>query len=343
MSDDPRKLMEQAQARLLEEAAAIARDLAEYDRITAKYKGPPGTQPGSEPSPAAAETAVEFDGTVNGLIHGYTHHPDSQFQKVHYATRASYEHALRPVKRELGSERVEDLNRERLDRVWAKWSEGGHLVMARANVGALRRLATFGSTVLKDRACIELRVALHDMRIPTVEPRVAIELTAAQATLIRKLAHLKGRHSIALAQAFQHDCPSLGQKDVVGEWVSVNATAAPLSDVIDKGRKWLRGLRWNEIDQHWILRHPSGGEIVEIDLRDKQMVREELERLGVLPRTGPVIVNDKCNIPYTQAQFRTLWRRFADDADVPKEVKYRDSGADEESPVPHRRQRGSAR
>ena len=46
-------------------------------------------------------------------------------------------------------------------------------------------------------------------------------------------------------------------------------------------RKWLRGLRWSNIDKNLILRHTVGssGRIIEVDLRTAPMVFEELKIL----------------------------------------------------------------
>ena len=70
--------------------------------------------------------------------------------------------------------------------------------------------------------------------------------------LIIKKAHEESMSSVALAQAFQFDC-QLRQKDVIGEWVPIDE--AGVSDVIDGDEKWLRGIRWEEIDLSMVLRH----------------------------------------------------------------------------------------
>src|SRR3954465_13441337 len=91
-----------------------------------------------------------------------------------------------------------------------------------------------------------------------------------------------GWYSIALAQALQFEL-LLGQKDVIGEWVPVGEPGE--SDVVreeegheEEGQKWLRGLRWSDIDKNLILRHRVGssGRRIEVDLRTAPMVLEEL-------------------------------------------------------------------
>ena len=143
-----------------------------------------------------------------------------------------------------------------------------------------------------------------------------------------------GWHSIALAQALQYEL-LLGQKDVIGEWVPVDEPGE--SDVAQLGQKWLRGLRWSNIDKNLILRHGLGssGRRIEVDLRTAPMVIEELKILsaqpriedliGSLPNSGPVIVCDTNGMPWSTHEFRRKWRLVAKKADVPDSVTNRDS------------------
>src|SRR5712692_6038103 len=102
------------------------------------------------------------------------------------------------------------------------------------------------------------------------------------------------------------------------------------SDIFDdEGRKWLRGLRWEEIDDALMLRHAAstGRKNIEMDLKDAPMVMEELERLGIstLSSAGPVIVSEDTDLPYDAHDFRRLWREIATAAGVPPTVFNMDS------------------
>jgi hypothetical protein len=44
-----------------------------------------------------------------------------------------------------------------------------------------------------------------------------------------------------------------------------------------------------------------------------------------LPASGPVILNEICARPYSTSEFRRKWRKVADAAGLPKEVKNTDS------------------
>jgi hypothetical protein len=142
-------------------------------------------------------------------------------------------------------------------------------------------------------------------------------------------AHEMGYPSIALAQAFQTDCWQYGltQKDVIGEWVPKDE--AGLSAVLDDdGMKWLRGLRWNEIDKDLVLRHPPsrGGKIIECRLSECQLIMAEFKRLEKLPPAGPVIVSEVSWKPWQPASFRKQWRDIANACDIPRNVFNAGSG-----------------
>ena len=105
-------------------------------------------------------------------------------------------------------------------------------------------MMTFGSTLLADKDCREVKRLLHDMRFKMPKPRTE-RLTADMVVAIRREAHKLGFASIALAQAFQFDC-MFRQKDVIGEWVPISEPG--VSEIISGNEKWLKGLRWEEID-----------------------------------------------------------------------------------------------
>ena len=73
-----------------------------------------------------------------------------------------------------------------------------------------------------------------------------------------------------------------------------HSTAQGSSEITHDDMKWIRGLRWEEIDQNWILRHTiNGGKDIITDLRQKPMVMDELaKRAGARPPSGPVIVSE---------------------------------------------------
>jgi hypothetical protein len=315
-----REAMERKEARLLEQAAAIRRDMAELDRITAKYLD------GSEERPAAKRGRPRkkeqrvAEGTIAHLINCYRTDKRSPYHKLRFRTRANYDNLLAIVQKACGDEKLTDFKAQRIEQLYNEWAKRG-TSMAHGLVTMLRILFGFGATKLEDSECVGLSVVLHKMHFKTARRRTE-GMTAEHANKIRAIAWKVGQPSIALAQAFQFDC-QLRQRDVIGEWVPNSEPG--VSDVTYGNEKWLRGLRWSEINENRILRHvmSSGQKEIEIDLKLAPMVMEELAKTQ--RRDGPVIISENTGRPYTAHEFRRYWRIIADQAEVPKGVFNMDS------------------
>lgn len=267
-----------------------------------------------------------YDGTLEGLMRAYRTDPDSAYRRqVRYHTRVHYDALMSLIAREHGSEVIADLKGRVLQRWHDEWIKDGKIAVAHGKIGMLRTLFGFGTILLEDPDCARLSAALSKMRFAMPKPRT-VHLTADQANAIRAKAHEKGRPSIALAQAFQFEL-MLRQKDVIGEWVPI---AEPgISDVSSEGLKWLRGLRWEEIDANMFLTHITSKRQKEIvvNLRNAPMVLEELALLGTVPASGPIVISEWDNLPWTAPEFRRQWRLLANACGVPKTVRNMDSRA----------------
>ena len=136
---------------------------------------------------------------------------------------------------------------------------------------------------------------------------------------------------------FQFEC-RLTQKDVIGEWVpNRDPGVSAITDA--KYGKWMRGIRWSDIDENFVLRHVTSAQQkeIQIDLRQHGGVMEELRRKAdckpheplsraKLPTSVfPVIAFEETGGPYHGHQFRRVWRTIADAAQVPKNVENRNS------------------
>lgn len=268
----------------------------------------------------------QYSGTLRSLIDNYLNDKDSSYHKIRYNTRSIYANKLRRLEGEHGHELVREIKARTL-KVWhQQWTDNGLKISAgHSMIGILRTLMTFGGTILDSDECLKVKTLLSNMRFEMGKPREE-RLTAQQVEAIRAAAHAKGRHSIALAQALQFEC-MLRQKDCIGEWIPISE--GPLSDIIDGNKKWLRGLRWSEIDKSLILRHVTSkrGKKLEVDLSNAPMVVEELNLLGALPTDGPVIVSERTGLPYDATAFRRQWRDIANSAGIPKKVRNMDTRA----------------
>lgn len=275
-----------------------------------------------------------FDDTLGSLVRCYQTDPDSSYRKLRYSTRCNYDVLCARIVRDHGDVILADIKARLIQRWHEQWAEGGKVSNAHSLIAMMRTLFTFGMTLLEDEQCERLSMILHKMRFTNAKPRQE-RLTADQVIGIRLRAHAKGKGAIALAQAFQFEC-MLRQRDIIGEWIPLGELGT--SDVLVGRYKWLRGIRWNEIDENMILRHVTSKrqKMIEVDLRLAPMVIEELSAAyplfpsvgrGALPASGPVVVCPRTGLPYRAHQFRREWRELATDAGVPKHVKNMDTRA----------------
>jgi hypothetical protein len=163
------------------------------------------------------------------------------------------------------------------------------------------------------------------------KPRTVI-LTYTQAVAIIARAHAVGRGSIALAQALQFET-ALRQRDVIGEWEPGEENSSSGIKLNSpngrRNRRWANGLTWSDIGSDGVLRKltTKTGTVVEFIVRLCPLLDEEVARVPIERRIGPMIVNEKTGLPYTANTFRTVWREIADAAGVPSHVWNMDSRA----------------
>lgn len=318
--------------------AAVDADLADFDRFAVKY----GTL--KKPTPEPQQTSIVGadaiilpanasipplvpalkDGTVGSLVQMYRTSDASTYKTLRFSTRQYYDNLLKVILSSCGSDKIADLSAGDIQDYYDGWTDHGtkKQSMGHSLIAMLRIIANFGYKVLEDPACDRLSVTLHRMKFTSGKSNNE-ELTSLQANQIIDMAHKIELPSMALAQAFQFDC-GLRQKDVIGEWVPENEPGD--SYVFDLDTKWLRGLRWEEIDGN-ILRHILSveGALFELPLSKAPLVTQELARLGELPKRGPIIVSEKNGLPWRAVEYRRIWRKIADDCGIPKTVKNRHS------------------
>jgi hypothetical protein len=218
------------------------------------------------------------------LINSYRTDPDSDFLNLTYQVRKKHDGELTRLTSTHGSIQLRDVQFRTLIAWYRDARADGKIAKARSLASRLRELFRFGYLFLEDRDCHRLFDSLRNLQLE-MSPLRKVELTADHARAICRTAREHfGWHSIALAQALQFEL-LLGQKDVIGEWVPVDEPGE--SDVVRPGQKWLRGLRWSNIDKNLILRHgvSSSGRRIEVDLRTAPMVLEELKLFMAGPRT----------------------------------------------------------
>jgi hypothetical protein len=279
--------------------------------------------------------ANPFDGSLRSLINCYQTDLDSPYQKNRFHTRQGRDSLLRRIAARHGEEELRDI-KARVLLAWHKeWSgDETKLATGAAIIGQLRALFSFGATLLEDPDCERLCGVMHKMRFKGSKAR-QVSITADHANALRaKARSWFGLYSIALGQALQFE-GTLRQKDVIGEWVPLREPG--VSAVFWKGQKWLRGIVWQEIDDHLVLKHVTSKKQKEvvIDLKLAPMVLEELALMAkttpamltrdMLPATGPIITNEINAMPWSSNEYRRKWRKVADLVGIPKSIKNMDS------------------
>ena len=265
---------------------------------------------------------------VRDLIASYRTDPASSYPKLRYRSRQHNDGLCRHIERDLGGKEIGEIRTRDLILTHQQWMLRG-IAMSHGLVGMLRTLCNYGNVVLEDDDCVRLSSRMHAMRFQMAKPRT-VRITAEQVIAIRKEARRRGLYSIAQAQAFQFDC-MFRQRDVIGEWIPESEPGD--SDIHHIGFKWLRGIRWEEIDADMVLRHTTSKrqKDVEINLNLAGLVMEELRFDYLildrkrLPMSGPVIIDEQTNLPYSGHEFRRLWRIVARTVGVPDNVFNMDS------------------
>jgi hypothetical protein len=282
------------------------------------------------PPEESGEGTAADEGTVNSLIRRYETDPDSPIHKNRFKVQATYRVLLKRLATDIGQLRIADLNAERIQRIYDEWIAGGKVAMGHALIGRFRMVCHYGMKHLEDPECTRLSTILHTMRFKLPEAHVE-EMTAEHAKAIRAAAHKKGWPSIALAQAFQFEL-GLRQVDTIGEWVPLAEQGN--SEIIYGNEKWVRGLRWSQINEDLIFQHTTTNKLrkpeeIKEDLNRHPMIKDELERvrkrLGKLPTSGPLIICEATDKPFSTNEFRRKWRIIAKKAGVPDEVRNADS------------------
>jgi hypothetical protein len=264
--------------------------------------------------------------TLGRLIDEYQTHAASNYHKLRYHVRQNTKTTLRRLALTRGETPLTAIRAATVQIWYDEWATGGKVAMAHAFIAQIRTLFGFGLLMLEEKECERLCITMNKMRFRHVQPRT-VWLTAEQADSICQAAREHfGWYSLALAQAFQFEL-MFRQKDICGEWVPENEPGE--SDVRHNGLKWLRGIRWEEIDDNMMLHHVTSKrqKAIDIDLRKAPMALRELEFVTYRPTTGPIIINDVTGLPWSSNEFRRKWRLVANHVGIPKEVRNQDSRA----------------
>jgi len=278
------------------------------------------------------EKPAKETGTIRALINAFQTDPDSGYHGADYDTRRHTDALLKRIDKLAGGLKLAEMGARDIKRLYEdiRYPDGkegrdikstGHAAMTH-----FRRAFSFGVIYEIDPNCIRLKTILSEMKFPKGSARTEA-MTFRQCEDIIAAAHAAGMPSIALAQALQFDLRAR-QRDIIGLWLPVSERGISVIDHYH-GRKWLRGLRWEEISSAMFLSHPASktGKPIERDLTLYPMIVAELDRIPAEKRRGPIVVSELTGRPWKNNNFRDHWRKAATAAGVPKSVWNMDSRA----------------
>lgn len=271
-----------------------------------------------------------FGGTIRALINAYQTDKDSRYHGMSYDTRRHTDAILKRIDKLAGEKKLAAIGARDIKHLYEaiRYPEPGRDIksMAHAAMTAFRMMFSFGVVYEIDPNCARIKAVLSEMTFEMGNARTEA-MTLRQCEDIIAGAVAAGMPSIALAQALAFDLRAR-QRDIIGHWVPVSE---PGISVIPPrhGRKWLRGLRWEEISSTMFLSHPASktGKPIERDLTLYPMLMAELMKIPAEKRRGPVVISELTGRPWKNNNFRDHWRKIATAAGVPSHVWNMDSRA----------------
>ena len=272
-----------------------------------------------------------YDGTIGSLCTLFQTHKSSPYHKAKWNSQRLYDQQIKIIRTTVAARAIRALIGPDFIKWHAKWGEPAadgkppRATRAKHCMDTVRRVISFGVTLGFDD-CMRADTILGKLRFEAPPPRDQ-KLTRDQLEAVRRAAHRMRLHSIALATVLQFEL-ALRQKDCVGEWIPL---ASGDGGLVHNGRRWANGLVWSDVDADMIFRrrheNTQKGIRVEHDLKLYPTVIEELARIPRERRVGPVIISEATGEPYKHRTFTQTWRRVADAAELPPEVKNMDARA----------------
>lgn len=274
-----------------------------------------------------------FGGDLRSLVNVFQTDKDSPFHGWEYDGRMDFINHCKHIARDDGHLKLADIGARDFKRIYeeARWRGGsqeerGKVNYAHKRISALRAIFSFGMAFEIDPNCARVKAILAEMKFENGRARTE-SMTLRQCEDIIAAAHQFGFPSIALAQAIQFDW-RVRQRDVIGAWVPERERGITVTHW--HGRKWLRGMRHEEISSTLVISHPVSksrhhGKMLERDINLYPMVKTEFDRIPEDKRHGPLVVCEITGRPWRAEHFRDKWRDCATLAKVPENVWNMDS------------------
>jgi len=272
---------------------------------------------------------IKKEPTWSDLARAYVLNADSPYHSVKFNTRKTYRFDLDALDGLIGHVKLSAMNLAFFKKLYDGIRHNGdgkdHVTQAHRSISMMRRMISYGiASELK--GCSRLSEILHNTRFEQPTRRGVAMTRKHVETFVRKAVEL-GRPSLAISTALQFET-SLRQRDCIGEWIPLNDKAAKSNFVIGRA-EWGNGLTWANIDDQWRLskRTTKTGKVVSHDLTLCPIAFGLLQEIPESDRIGPVILDERAGRPYANNAFQEQWRKIANLAGIPKEIRNMDARA----------------
>lgn len=280
-------------------------------------------------SQTGAALQIKKEPTWADLTRAYMTNDDSPYHSVKYNTRKTYTFDLDALDGLIGHVKLNAMNLAFFKKLYSGIRHNGdgldHVTQAHRSISMMRRVISYG-IASEMKGCSRLAEILHNTRFeqPT---RRDVAMTREQVEAFVAKAVELNRPSLAISTALQFET-SLRQRDCIGEWTPLNEARAKSNFILGQSQ-WENGLTWANIDNQWRLskRTTKTGRVVSHDLT---LCPIAFKLLSVTPendRIGPVIIDERADRPYAPNAFQEQWRKVANLAGIPKEVRNMDARA----------------
>lgn len=276
------------------------------------------------------DTGPKFDGTLGALLSRYQTDESSPYHALKWNTKATYDSDITRLNAAAGKRMLSAIGFEDISRWYAAAKkpkaegEPERIRGARGLMTTLRIVLKYGAMAEIPHAA-RLKAIMSEMRFKAPKARTKT-ITFAQAVLVTERARENGALSIALGQALQFD-GMLRQSSVCGQWRPMAPGEDAGGRAVMNGKVWEDGVCWNDIGDDMVLRFETSkrDHRVEIDLKLYPMILAEIERVPPEQRIGPMVIDERSGLPYSNKEYGKRWRKMAKLAGVPDDVWNRDS------------------
>lgn len=263
-------------------------------------------------------------GTWSWVIRRWKEDAYSRYNTCGANTRADYDYRTKKWDAIIGHMQIDALTYDQINIIRRAMDEKEYSdSLMQKLFGMLRHLARYALGPLQQKQTRDLVDVLGEMRFRSPAKK-ATAPTREQVRAVIDEADARGMFAFATGILFQWTY-ALRAVDVRGQWLPADGEGGIVRD----GKRWQDGLTWDMFDKDLT----EWGKVISKTQTPVEGVRLTPElrcRLRLLRNvcgTGPVIVSERLDAPYTKHGWSRAFRRIRDDLKIPDTVKMMDTRA----------------